>query len=94
MTNLDKKLNSINSDIRFGVCECYSNGLCETSIFFNENFDGKLNKELSDRFVLCPRQEIQETVSRSIDFKIAYKETFKKFKQWLLDNNITHSIEC
>lgn len=93
MTTLEKKLNAINSDIRFGVCECYENGIFETSVFFNENFDGKLTKELSDRFILCPRQEIAETVAKNKDFLKAYSETFLKFKKWLFDNEVKYSFD-
>lgn len=87
---LEQKINLIDTDIRFGVCECYENGLYETSVFYNENFDGRLNKELQDKFTLCPRQEIAETVSKSVSYTLAYEETFSKFKVWLLKNEITH----
>lgn len=88
--SLQQQIGLVESDIRFGVCECFENGLFETSVFYNENFDGKLSKELMDKFTLCPRQEIAVTVAKNANHFIAYKETFDKFKKWLIENQITH----
>lgn len=88
--SLQQQISLVESDIRFGVCECFENGLFETSVFYNENFDGKLSKELMDKFTLCPRQEIADTVSKNVVHTDAYKETFDKFKKWLIENQITH----
>lgn len=92
MKNLtvEQQIKNVELDIRFGVCECYQNGMFETSVFYNENFDGKLSKELMDKFTLCPRQEIAETVSKNTDYKKAYQETFDKFEKWLVENQISH----
>lgn len=86
---LEQQIARIEHDIRFGICECYQNGLFETSVFYNENFDGRLNKELMDKWTLCPRQEIAETVSRNVDYKKSYQETFEKFDKWCIENSIT-----